>query len=195
MTNMWRNLCLMLPSLRWFDRRKKQGWKVEEVFGFKKIPPKTNMTGWKNSHEWRCISLLKEWFSIVMLVFGCNTEVKINMPYVEAKLAAGKKNSSTNHLFERPPQKNGETYLGTERSQNQRSSSPNMKAGTCWDRFPREVPPSQKTKNSPKKWWNWKHYFPDFLSGMSCCCSQFKLRGCQKSGGSSNFVGHPKKTP
>ena len=41
-------------------------------------PPKTNMTGWKIHHEWRCISYWKWGFSNVKLVFW---GVSINFPH------------------------------------------------------------------------------------------------------------------
>ena len=55
-------------------------------FIFQAIYPteKTNMTGWKIHHEWRCISLLKmEIFQPVMLVFrGDNPNFDKDLPWI-----------------------------------------------------------------------------------------------------------------
>ena len=48
------------------------GWRSQSILSLSCTPPKTNMTGWKINHEWRCISYWTwGWFHCHVSFRGC----------------------------------------------------------------------------------------------------------------------------
>ena len=128
---------------------------------------------------------------------GCNTEVKINMPYVEAKLAAEIKTLQQIISSKDPPKKMVKHILAPKghkiKLQEINEFISKHESWNMLGQVSQGGTPSKKQRTPRKSDGIGTITFQISFLMMSCCCGQFKLRGGPKKSWFFQFRGPPKK--